>query len=76
MADLDLIATLESNQTIVYLELAGNVDIDPDLEEEVRSILEPREKFYKSEPELDEVETLMERVRNNDPTLTELDLSR
>lgn len=76
MADLDLIATLESNQTIVYLELAGNVDIDPDLEEEVRSILEPRENFYKSEPELDEVETLMERVRNNDPTLTELDLSR
>ena len=63
---LDLIATLESNQTIVLLDLLGNPDIDPALEEEVRAILDPRENAYIAE--------LMERVRDNDPTLTELNL--
>ena len=63
---LDLIATLESNQTIVLLDLLGNPDIDPALEEEVRAILDPRENTYMAE--------LMERVRDNDPTLTELKL--
>lgn len=71
----DLIATLESNQTIVHLELAGNVDIDPALEEEVRAILAPRGSSYSSKHSAaDEVEELMDRARSNDPTLTELDL--
>lgn len=72
-----LIAALESNQTIVYLELDGNVDVDPGLEEEVRSILKPRENAYESEPEIDVVDVgqVMKRVRNNDETLTELNLS-
>ena len=71
----DLIATLESNQTIVYLELAGNPEIDPSVEDEVRAILGPRENLYKSEPEVDEVTQLMERVQSDDPSLTRLDLS-
>lgn len=73
-----LIATLESNNSIVYLELDGNEDIDPGLEEEIRSILEPREEAYGSRPEIDavdEVGQLMERVCNNDCTLTKLNLS-
>merc|ERR1712194_3152 len=78
----------ESNPTIVYLELDGNEDISPELEQEVISILKPRGDAFESEPEtddelesngseseVDEVEQLMERVRNNDPTLTELNLS-
>ena len=74
LISLDLIATLESNQIIVHLELSGNIGVDPALEDEVRAILGPREEMYRSEPEIDEVVQLMERVRNNDPTLTELDL--
>jgi len=50
------------------------VDVDPALEDEVRAILEPRESLYRSEPKIDDVERLMERVRDDDPTLTELDL--
>lgn len=60
------------------MELAGNPDIDPNLENEVKYILEPRESLYKSgfSEESNEVSNLMERVLNNDPALTELDLSR
>ena len=72
----DLIGTLESNQTIVYMELGGNIDVDPALIDEVKSILEPREKVYKSKlsPNLDDVARIMERVRNNDLTLDKLNL--
>ena len=69
-----MIATLESNQTIVYLDLAGNPDIDPDLENEVKYMLEPREQAHRENNDNDEVAQLMERVRNNDPALVELDL--
>jgi hypothetical protein len=63
-----LIATLESNQTIVYLELTDNAGIDPALVDEVRSMLKARENAYFVD--------LMERVKQNDPSLTTLDLSR
>jgi hypothetical protein len=63
-----LIATLESNQTIVYLELTDNSGIDPALVDEVRSMLKARENTYFVD--------LMERVKQNDPSLTTLDLSR
>ena len=63
---LDLIATLESNHTIVLLDLVGNSGIDQAQEDEVRKILEPRENIY--------ITDLMERVRTNDPNLTELHL--
>jgi hypothetical protein len=63
-----LIATLESNQTIVYLELTDNSGIDPALVDEVRSMLKARENTYFVD--------LMERVKQNDPSLMTLDLSR
>jgi hypothetical protein len=63
-----LIATLESNQTIVYLELTDNSGIDPALVDEVRSKLKARENTYFVD--------LMERVKQNDPSLMTLDLSR
>lgn len=65
---IDLIATLESNQTIVYLELTDNSGIDPALVDEVRSKLKARENTYFVD--------LMERVKQNDPSLMTLDLSR
>merc|ERR1712086_325694 len=79
-----LITTLESNPTIVYLELDGNEDISPEREQEVISILKPRGDAFESEPEtddelesngseseVDEVEQLMERgVKPNIVTLS------
>ncbi len=65
---IDLIATLESNQTIVYLELTDNSGIDPALVDEVQSVLKTREITYFVD--------LMERVKQNDPSLTTLNLSR
>jgi len=59
-----LIPTLESNESIVYLDLAGNIDLDPGLVDEVRTLLEPRADLYITE--------LMERVGQDDPTLTEI----
>jgi len=55
------------------LELSDNPAIDPALQDDVRLILEPRDAMYKS-GDMDEVSNLMNRVRNNDPTLVELDL--
>ena len=66
---IDLIALVKYNKTIVHIELDGNTDIDPSVENELRSKLAPQ-----ANANLDEVEHLIKRVRNNDPTLTELDL--
>jgi hypothetical protein len=41
-----LIATLESNQTIGYLELTGNSGIDPALVVKVRLMLKAQENAY------------------------------
>ena len=62
-----LISMLETNETIVFLDLAGNMDIDPALGDELRAILEPREDAY--------IAALIERVQNNDPELTELNFN-
>ena len=74
---LDLIGTLESNHTLVHVELGGNHGIDPVLADEVRAILEPRERDNKqrSSHDIDEVAQIIQQVHANDPTLIELDLS-
>jgi hypothetical protein len=61
-------ATLESNQSIVSVELTGNSRISPALVGEIRSTLKPRENAY--------LNTVMERVKQNDPSLTTLCFSR
>lgn len=45
VASLDIISTVERNETIVYIELEGN-DIDGNLEDDIMSILGPREEEY------------------------------
>jgi hypothetical protein len=65
---VDLMATLESNQSIVSVELTGNSRIGPALFDEIRSKLKPRENGF--------LVDVMERVKQNDPLLTTLCFSR
>jgi len=66
---------LDSNTTIVSLDLSGNL-VDEHIMDEIESLLSERKSQVRSSPVGDEMSlsVLLQRVIGNDPTLTQLEL--
>eukprot|EP00984_Skeletonema_dohrnii_P011119 scaffold4420_cov135-Skeletonema_dohrnii-CCMP3373.AAC.3 len=67
-----LIVCLECNSTIDVVDLEGNSPIDPRILDELYGILQSR--GVPNHSHSNKLELLLERIRGNDPNLTQLDL--